>query len=82
MSEAIRQIKEYDHFTSREKSELVSVANARWAQMHTPLHGAAFCLDPKLQLYTQAANSEVMGNFKKVCLQLLPGDDGKEAFHQ
>lgn len=82
MSEAIRQIKEYNHFSSREKGQLVAVANARWRQMHTPLHGAAFALDPRFQMYNQPANSEVMANFKKVCLQILPGDEGKEAFHQ
>ena len=82
MSEAIRQAKEFNQFTAREKSQLVTIANARWAQMHTPLHGAAFVLDPKFQMFAQAANSEVMNNFKKVCLQLLPGDEGRDAFHQ
>ena len=82
MSKAIRQMKEYNHFSSREKGQLVAVSNARWRQMHTPLHGATFALDPKFQMYSQPANSEVMGNFKKVCLQMLPGDEGKEAFHQ
>ena len=30
MSEAIRQAKEFNQFTAREKSQLVAIANARW----------------------------------------------------
>ena len=58
----------------------MAVANAIWRQMHTPLHGVAFVLDPKFQMYNQPANSELMANFKKVYLQILPGDEGKKPF--
>ena len=60
----------------------MAAANARWVQLHTPLHGAAFALEPKFQLYNQSANNKVMKIFKHVCAQLLTGDEGKEASHQ
>lgn len=82
MSQAIAHIKDYNHFTSREKAQITAIANQRWIQMHTPLHGAAFALEPSYQLYNQGANKEVMNNFKNVCERLLPGNDGKEAYQQ
>ena len=46
-SKAIHFAKEDSQFSAREKSQIVAAANARWVQLHTPLHGVAFALEPK-----------------------------------
>ena len=45
--EAIQFAKENTQFTAREKNQIISIANTRWSQMHTPLHKVAFALEPK-----------------------------------
>ena len=82
MCEAIQKISEGTDFATRDKATVIALANKRWGQMHTPLHGAAFVLDPKFQLHQQSTNSEAMKGFKEVCQQLLDEEDGKLAYHQ
>ena len=36
MSEAIRQVKEYTHFTARERAHILQLTNERWIQLYTP----------------------------------------------
>ena len=82
MHEAIRKLKESITYAGREKALLISSAKSRWTQLHTPLHGAGFVLDPKFQMHKQSANNEVIGDFKKVCAQLLGTADGQVAYTQ
>ena len=39
MSQAINVVREYNHFSGKERTNLKKLANARWTQMHTPMHG-------------------------------------------
>ena len=48
-----------------------------WTQLHTPLHGASFVLDPKFQRHEQSTNNEVINDFKKICAHLLGNVDGQ-----
>ena len=82
MHEAIRKLKESITYAGREKALLILSAKSRWTQLHTPLHGAGFVLDPKFQMHEQSANNEVIGDFKKVCAQLLGIADGEVAYTQ
>ncbi|KAH7430047.1 hypothetical protein KP509_09G080400 [Ceratopteris richardii] len=82
MSEAIQKVKDFNQFSLREKTQIVSLGEKRWTQMHTHLHGTTFVLDPTFQLNGQASNKEIMANFKTTCQLLLPGTDGRDAFHQ
>ena len=61
---------------------MTTCARSRWVQLHTPLHGAGFVLDPKFQMHEQSANNEVICDFKKVCAQLLGNADGQLAYTQ
>ncbi|KAH7439693.1 hypothetical protein KP509_04G072700 [Ceratopteris richardii] len=62
--EAIQKAKDSNQFSLREKTQIVSLVEKRWMQMHTHLHGATFVLDPTFQLNGQTSNKEVMANFK------------------
>ena len=81
MSQAINKVKDNDKLTAKERKDIAFCATKRWTMMHTPLHGAAFALDPTFQIHKQLSD-KVMGNFCAVCSVLLPGDEGKNAFHQ
>ena len=76
MHEAICKLKESASYAGKEKSLMTTCAKSRWVQLHTPLHGARFVLDPKFQMHEQSANNEVICDFKKVCAQLLGNADG------
>ena len=82
MSCAIKCVESHEKLSVREQNEVSFCATERWTMMHTPLHGAAFALDPAFQLHDQSSNKEVYNNFKEVCTMLLPGSEGKTAFHQ
>ncbi|KAH7366153.1 hypothetical protein KP509_18G065400 [Ceratopteris richardii] len=74
MSKAIQKVKDFNQFSLREKTQIVTLAEKRWMQMHTHLHGTTFVLDPTFQLNVQKSNKEVMANFKNTCPLLLPGE--------
>ncbi|KAH7289094.1 hypothetical protein KP509_31G057300 [Ceratopteris richardii] len=76
VSETIQKVKDFNQFSLREKTQIVSLAEKRWMQMHTHLHGTTFILDPTFQLNGQASNKEVMANFKTTCQLLLLGSFG------
>ena len=80
MSQAIKHIATCEKFSRGERNVLTGIANARWTNMHTPLHGAAFALEPSMQTHDQSSNKEVSKDFKTVCANLLPGEDGFVAF--
>ena len=82
MSQAIESIKNNDKLLVKERKDIVFCATKRWTMMHNPLHGAAFALDPNFQIHEQSSNKKVMGNFCAVCTSLVPGEAGKDAFHQ
>lgn len=82
MSEAIRLTNASEKCKLPERRKIANRASEHRAQMHTPLHGATFMLDPIFQMHDQSNNKEVATNFKFVCGQMLPGVEGKIAFHQ
>lgn len=82
MSEEIRLTNANEKCKLPKRREIANRASEHWAQMHTPLHGAAFMLDPCFQMHDQSNNKEVATNFKFVCGKMLPSIEGKIAFHQ
>lgn len=82
MHEIINVVKNSSRCGGKEKSQIVQAMENRWQQLHTPIHGAAFALHPEFQLHEQSQNVEIVKNFRTVCMQLLPGDQGKRAYQQ
>ena len=52
---------------------------ARWTNLHNPIHGAAFCLDPEYLWFDhQVGNAEAYGEFLTMC-DLVHGEGSDEA---
>ena len=82
MAHAIEQVRESSPWQVRERQVIVMLAEKRWKQMHTSLHGAAFSLHPQYQIHTQCQNLEVINKFKDVYKKLLPRDQDECAYQQ
>ena len=48
------------------KSDMVSLANKRWLELHSPLHSVGFCVHPAYQGYDQHTNQDVWKEFLDV----------------
>jgi len=45
---------------------MVSLANKRWLELHSPLHSVGFCVHPAYQGYDQHTNQDVWKEFLDV----------------
>lgn len=74
VADAIEQVRESSRWQVRERQIIVTLAEKRWKQMCTSLHGAAFALYPQYQMHAQSQNPEIINNFEDICKKLLSGD--------
>jgi hypothetical protein len=62
--------------TRAEKDEVQRIFLKRWTQLHAPIHGAAYCLDPEYWLDKDTtAENECFGNFLAVIDKAVPEAD-------
>ena len=51
------------NFGFRNRNHMVSLANKRWLELHSPLHSEGFCVHPAYQGYDQHTNQDVWKEF-------------------
>ncbi|KAH7431480.1 hypothetical protein KP509_08G050500 [Ceratopteris richardii] len=59
--------------------EISEICISRWNSYYSPLHAAAYVLDPKFQSGKQYTDKEVMGGWMKVLERLVPSDIERRA---
>ncbi|KAH7297148.1 hypothetical protein KP509_26G055900 [Ceratopteris richardii] len=59
--------------------EISEICISRWNSYYSPLHAAAYVLDPEFQSRKQYTDKEIMGGWMKVLERLVPSDIERRA---
>ena len=58
---------EFDFIPSTVRTDIQSKWMARWTDLHNPLHGAGYCLDPEFHSHDHTACAEALADLFTMC---------------
>ena len=58
---------EFDFIPSTVRIDIQSKWMSRWEDLHNPLHGAGYCLDPEFHTHDHVACPEALADFFTMC---------------